>query len=112
MRVEGGCVTSGLATNMCQHEGSDTLEISYASSEITFEIMKSHTQKKSEITLFENENRKTPYISVNYGREHNRSDLRPESLDLALVRLPISRILQPKLSPLMVKSFHHWSHRF
>ena len=49
-------------------EGSDTLEISYASSEITFEIMKSHTQKKSEITLFENENRKTPYISVNYGR--------------------------------------------
>ena len=33
-----------------------------------FEIMKSHTQKKSEITLFENENRKTPYISVNYGR--------------------------------------------
>ena len=28
-------------------EGSDTLEISYASSEITFEIMKSHTQKKS-----------------------------------------------------------------
>ena len=48
--------------------GSDTLEISYASSEITFEIMKSHTQKKSEITLFENENRKTPYIFVNYGR--------------------------------------------
>ena len=35
---------------------------------ITFEIMKSHTQKKSEITLFENENSKTPYISVNYGR--------------------------------------------
>ena len=33
-------------------EGSDTLKISYASSEITFEIMKSHTQKKSEITLF------------------------------------------------------------
>ena len=30
--------------------------------------MKSHTQKKSEITLFENENRKAPYISVNYGR--------------------------------------------
>ena len=30
--------------------------------------MKSHTQKKSEITLFENGNRKTPYISVNYGR--------------------------------------------
>ena len=49
-------------------EGSDTLEISYASSEITFEIMKSHTEKKSEITPFENENRKTPYISVNYGR--------------------------------------------
>ena len=48
--------------------GSDTLEVSYASSEITFEIMKSDTQKKSEITLFENENRKTPYISVNYVR--------------------------------------------
>ena len=45
--------------------------------------MKSHTQKKSEITLFENENRKTPYISVNYGRIELRDiiDLRPESLD-------------------------------
>ena len=48
-------------------EGSDTLEISYASSEITFEIMKSDAQKKSEITLFENKNRKTLYIPVNYG---------------------------------------------
>ena len=57
------------AADRCQRiKGSDTLEISYASSEITFEIMKSHTQKKSEITLFENENRKTPYISVTYGR--------------------------------------------
>ena len=48
-------------------EGSDTLEISYASSEITFEIMKLHTQKKSEITLLKNENCKISYISVNYG---------------------------------------------